>query len=174
MVPFYTKKLFEQANIGFVMHSPFPSSTILRMFKYRNKILESLLHCDLVAFHLFMYANNFIKTVQRSLGLELEYFRGGLMGINFNNKNVIIRVSHIGIEEGFIEELMKERNFEPIRSSFKLYMTKHIEQMNIERNFVNEPSMDNEDDTFMERRGDPIIMSSIDSYHPISGLKHKL
>lgn len=143
------------------------------MFKHRNKILESLLHCDLVAFHLFMYANNFIKTVHRSLNLELEYFRGGLMGINFNNKNVIIRVSHIGIEESYIEHLMSESNFDPIRNSFKNHMKKHIEGMNLP-NVDNEPCMDNEDDTFNERCGNPIIMSSIDSYHPISGLKHKL
>ena len=178
MVPFYTKKQFEQANIGFVCHSPFPSSTILRMFKHRNKILESLLHCDLVAFLLFMYANNFIKTVQRSLGLELEYFRGGLMGLNFNNKNVIIRVSHIGIEESLLEKLMHEKQFEPIRNSFRNHMLKQFEQMNPDRHMAQEPDPgmigDDGDSMFNERRGDPIIMSSIDSYHPISGLKHKL
>ena len=83
MVPLYVKKQFEQANIGFYCHSPFPSSNHFRVFKHRYKILESLLHCDLVAFHLFMYARNFIKTCERILDLELEFLRGGLMGIHF-------------------------------------------------------------------------------------------
>ena len=98
MVPLYVRKQFEQANIGFSCHSPFPSSAHFRTFKFRLKVLESLLNCDLIAFHLFMYARNFIKTCERILGLELEFLRGGHMGINFQGKHVLVRVSHIGIE----------------------------------------------------------------------------
>ena len=73
--------------------------------------MKSLLHCDLVAFHLFMYARNFFKTVNRLLGFDLEFMRGGSFGINFHGKIVMIRVSHIGIEEPFLKELTTSKRF---------------------------------------------------------------
>lgn len=71
LVPQYVRKQFEQANIGFFFHSPFPSSAHFRIHKYRFEILKSLLHCDLIGFHLFMYARNFFKTCTRLCGFDL-------------------------------------------------------------------------------------------------------
>jgi trehalose 6-phosphate synthase/phosphatase len=39
MVPFLIKKVYVNSNIGFFFHSPFPSSDIFRMFKFRFEIL---------------------------------------------------------------------------------------------------------------------------------------
>ena len=86
MVPAFVKKQFEDANIGLYFHSPFPSSAHFRIAKFRFEILKSLLHCDLVGFHLFIYARNFIKTVQRLCGFELEFLPGGYFGIDFHGK----------------------------------------------------------------------------------------
>ena len=69
------------------------------------------MHCDLIAFHLFMYAQNFFKTCSRLCGYELEFLKGGHFGINFHGKHVMIRVSHIGIERQFLEKLHKSRKF---------------------------------------------------------------
>ena len=111
MVPLYIKKRFIEANIGFFFHTPFPSSGIFRMFQNRIEILNSLLHCDLVGFHLFEYARNFLMTAHRMLGLEYEFIRGGYLAINNHGKNVMIRVSHIGIDEDFFENLLKSKNY---------------------------------------------------------------
>jgi trehalose 6-phosphate synthase/phosphatase len=64
-----------------------------------------------VGFHLFEYARNFFKTCHRLLGLEYEFSRGGFLGINFHGKNVMIRVNHIGIDENFLEEIMKSKAY---------------------------------------------------------------
>jgi len=122
MVPLYVKKMYEEANIGFYFHSPFPSSAHFRIHKNRFEILKSLLHCDCIAFHLFMYARNFFKTCNRLLGFELEFLRGGYFGINFHGKNVMIRVSHIGIEESFIQELTLSKKFKTMSRQFQLAM----------------------------------------------------
>ena len=99
MVPHYVRKSFPQANIGLFFHSPFPCSAHIRPHKYRYEIIKSLLQCDLVAFHLFVYARNFFKTCERVCGFEIEFRRGGYLGINYHGKHVMIRVSHIGVEE---------------------------------------------------------------------------
>ena len=127
MVPLYVKKSFERANIGFYFHSPFPSSASFRNLMYRFEILKSLMHCDLIAFHIYMYAENFFKTCQRLCGFELEFLRGGFFAINFHGKHVMIRVSHIGIEQSFIDEMTKSKPFVMYRSKFKGAMNKLFE-----------------------------------------------
>ena len=71
------------------------------MFTFRHEVLQSLLTCDLIGFHLFEYARNFLMTCHRLLGLEYEFSRGGYLGINFHGKNIMVRVSHIGIEDSY-------------------------------------------------------------------------
>lgn len=119
MVPLLVKKQFEQANIGFYFHSPFPSSSHFRIHKFRLEIMKSLLHCDLVAFHLFAYASNFIKTCQRVCGLELEFLKGGSFGINFHGNNVRIRVAHAGVDEQFIQELTQTKIFKSMQNTLR-------------------------------------------------------
>lgn len=89
------------------------------MFQFRFEILNSLLQCDLVGFHLFEYARNFLMTCHRLLGLEYEFMRGGYLGINNHGKSVMIRVSHVGIDEDFFEELLKSKQYRRLIKAFK-------------------------------------------------------
>lgn len=181
MVPLYVKKSFEEASIGMYFHSPFPSSAHFRSHKYRFEILKSLLHCDLVAFHLFMFARNFFKSCNRICGFEIEFRRGGILGINFHGKHVMIRVSHIGIEESFLEELIASKKFKNFEKKLKDEM-KQISSALHKRNILNHEGsnspigdMASPSQTLATQSERPIIIASIDdSYHPISGLKNKL
>lgn len=154
MLPAYIRKtsFSSDANIGFFFHSPFPSSGIFRMFIYRQELLQSLLNCDLVGFHLFEYARNFLMTCHRIMGLEYEFSRGGYLGINNHGKNVMVRVSHFGIDAAYFDELFKSQAYKrPLRA-----LKAQIKEM---RHDGDEP---------------PIIITSIDSLHPITGIKNKL
>jgi trehalose-6-phosphate synthase len=92
-----------------------------------------------------MYARNFFKTCQRILGYELEFLKGGSFGINFHGRIVMIRVSHIGIEEPFLKELTSSDKFKLMDKAFKNSMRPIISSM----------------------LRTPLVMCSIDSYHPI-------
>lgn len=97
LVPAFIKKKDVNANIGFFMHSPFPSSDIYKMFPYRGEVLKSLLLCDLIGFHLFEYARNFYTSCRRILGLNHVFKIGGFLAIECFGRNVMLRISHIGI-----------------------------------------------------------------------------
>ncbi len=58
--------------VGFFLHIPFPSYEMYRLFpkESRNQILEGLLGADLVGFHTHDYAQYFLHTVLRILGIE--------------------------------------------------------------------------------------------------------
>lgn len=72
----------------------------------------------MVAFHLFIYARHFFKTCSRVGGFDIEFRKGGYLGVNFHGKNVMIRVSHVGIQESHFEEIMKSQRFKEINVKF--------------------------------------------------------
>ena len=145
LVPTYVRRRDNNANIGFFMHCPFPSSDIYKMFPYRGEVLKSLLLCDLIGFHLFEYARNFYTACRRILGLNHEFKKGGFLGIECFGRNVMLRISHIGIQE---EDILSDMETEDYKQ-----FVKHL------LNLTNKKKH---------------IISSIDRFHPISGLKNKL
>ena len=132
------------ANIGFFFHSPFPSSDVYKMFPYRNEVLKSLLSCDLIGYHIFEYAHNFYTSCRRILGLNQEFKRGGFLGIEYFGRTVLLRISHIGIQEQDIIESMESKEYK----EFVKLLNK----------------------TYKKRQ----IIASMDRMHPISGIKNKL
>ena len=112
LVPsFMSRRTKEIMNIGFFLHHPFPSSEILRMFPYREAILHALCCCDLIGFHLFPYARNFLSCCKRVLGLNVEPTRGGYFGLNYYGRYIMVQSEHIGIQPERIENIASTPDF---------------------------------------------------------------
>jgi trehalose 6-phosphate synthase/phosphatase len=92
-----------EVNIGLFLHSAFPSSEVYKVFKNREELLYSMVCCDIIGFHLFEYARNFITCCKRILGLDHQCIKGGLLGLKLYGRSLMIRVSHLGIEPSQIE-----------------------------------------------------------------------
>lgn len=96
LLPYYLRIKLAGVKIGFYLHIPWPSSEIFRMLPVRNEILKGLLSATMLGFHLFDYARHFLSGCVRLLNLEHEARRGSL-GIDYEGRHVMIRVSHIGV-----------------------------------------------------------------------------
>ena len=70
LLPKLLREKLPGATIGFFLHIPFPSYELFRNLPWRNKILEGLIGSDMVGFHTYDYALNFLKSSQRLLGYE--------------------------------------------------------------------------------------------------------
>lgn len=66
LAPQYIREIKPSARIAFFHHTPFPSVDIFNILPWRDEIVESLLCCDLVGFHIPRYSENFVN-VTRSL-----------------------------------------------------------------------------------------------------------
>lgn len=55
-------------RIAFFHHTPFPGSDVFSILPWRIEILESLLCCDVVGFHIPRYAENFARAANCLLG----------------------------------------------------------------------------------------------------------
>lgn len=57
-------------QVGWFLHTPFPSSEIYRTLPVREEVLRATLKADLIGFHTYDYARHFISSCTRILGLE--------------------------------------------------------------------------------------------------------
>ena len=62
----YIRELKPNTSIAFFHHTPFPSVDVFNILPWREEIVESLLCCDIVGFHIPRYSENFVN-VARSL-----------------------------------------------------------------------------------------------------------
>lgn len=135
LLPKLLREKLPDATIGFFLHIPFPSFELFRILPWRNKILEGLIGSDLIGFHTYDYALNFLKSSQRLLGYEPD------MGqIHSQDRIVKVDTFPMGIEfkryyqsredpkvQKEIEKLKKDvGNYQVILSIDRLDYTKGI------------------------------------------------
>jgi glucosylglycerol-phosphate synthase len=64
LVPEHLRRLKPRARIAFFHHTPFPAPDVFNILPWREEIVDSLLACDLVGFHVPRYACNFTAVAQ--------------------------------------------------------------------------------------------------------------
>ena len=116
---FVSRRIHELLNIGFYMHSPFPSAEIFRTLPQRESILHSILACDLVSFHSYDYASNFLGACRLLIGIEHHFSKEGYLLIEYFGRDIMLRVGEISIEAEGIHEKMLLPEFKNLKSSFQ-------------------------------------------------------
>lgn len=92
-------------KLGFFLHIPFPSWDIMRLLPWDDQVLEGILSCDLVGFHIEDYCMNFIDCCQRRLGCRVDRAANN---VEFANRTVHVRPLPIGIPYRRFEELAEK------------------------------------------------------------------
>lgn len=91
-------------QFAFFLHIPFPPWDIFRLLPWSDEILQGMLGCDMVGFHIRDYCLNFVDCCQRTLGCRVD--RKNLLVEN-GGRSVRIRPLPIGIPFERFELLAK-------------------------------------------------------------------
>jgi trehalose 6-phosphate synthase/phosphatase len=72
LLPAMLREIRPEAEIGFFLHIPFPSSEVFRSLpdRWRRELLQGVLSSDLIGFHTHDYAQHFKRSVQHVLGYD--------------------------------------------------------------------------------------------------------
>lgn len=104
----YIRELAEEKNLAFqlafFLHIPFPPWDIFRLFPWSDEILQGMLACDMVGFHIRDYCLNFVDCCQRNLGCRVD--RKNLL-VEHGGRSVRVRPLPIGIPFDRFVELAK-------------------------------------------------------------------
>ena len=68
LVPGYIRSRRPDLKLAFFHHTPFPSNDVFAILPWREQILESLLCCDVVGFHIPRYTENFARAATTLVG----------------------------------------------------------------------------------------------------------
>lgn len=121
LVPGYLRQLKPSVKIAFFHHTPFPSPDMFNVLPWRKEIVDSLLACDAVGFHVPRYAQNFMA-VAHSLAAAVpladaatdpRMARAGTalnemftpLALGVEGRTVRIDTNPVGVNFRYIEEL---------------------------------------------------------------------
>ncbi|WP_228008799.1 glucosylglycerol-phosphate synthase [Cyanobium sp. LEGE 06113] len=121
LAPAQIRALRPDVRIAFFHHTPFPSNDVFSILPWRDEILDSLLCCDLVGFHIPRYADNFSRTAINLRGarcgdpvpVAVKFRHHGsalaqptvLPWLEHNGRRVHIQASPVGTSPDVIREL---------------------------------------------------------------------
>ncbi len=80
LLPELLRKLRPDLKLGFFLHTAFPPPDVFGILPWRDALLEGVLGCDLVGFHIPLYANNFAQSCSRFLGAKPHWVEGSTEG----------------------------------------------------------------------------------------------
>ena len=111
LLPKLLRESHADANIGYFLHTPFPSFEIFRLLPEREAILKGLLGANLVGFHTYDYARHFLSSVVRILGHK-NYFGT----IEYENRQIKVDAFPISID---YERFMRGSSSRKVKSIVK-------------------------------------------------------
>ena len=135
MVPEFLRKIRPDVNIAFYHHTPFPSADVFNMLPWRREIINSLLQCDYVGFHIPQYVENFVDVVRSNHKTQINKkenaaprFKtyGCAIGVDryvtslTTELNTVRLGAHpVGINTSYIEELIKTPKVQSLYDKIK-------------------------------------------------------
>ena len=72
LLPLFVRESYPSANIGWFLHTPFPSAELFRIIPQRFELIQGLLGSNLVGFHVHDYARHFLSTVSQLTSYEIN------------------------------------------------------------------------------------------------------
>jgi trehalose 6-phosphate synthase len=107
------------ATIALFWHIPWPNPEVFSICPYQAEILDGMLGCDLVGFHVQYHCNNFIDTVNRLLECRVDTEKSSIFR---SGKETLVRPFPISVDIGINSNIDQNENEEiaRIRKEYKL------------------------------------------------------
>lgn len=96
LLPALLRRLRPDLKLGFFLHTAFPPPDVFGILPWRDALLDGVLGCDLVGFHIPLYATNFARCCARYLGAVPHWEKGDCGGHALAPSLTCDRLTHGG------------------------------------------------------------------------------
>jgi len=97
MLPAYIKEKRPDVTIALFWHIPWPNPEVFAICPFQQEILNGLLACDLIGFHLQYHCNNFLDTANRLIECRVDTERFSVVR---GSKETLVRAFPISVDGG--------------------------------------------------------------------------
>ena len=108
----------KQSCIGIYLHMPLPASDIIKLVPHYQDIIHSILLCDVIGFHQYTAARNFMTILKRFFGIFFEITKQGIILLSYLGRNILIHIKHGQTDLAFLQERTKTRKFLEYREMY--------------------------------------------------------
>ncbi len=105
------------ATIAIFWHIPWPNPEIFSTCPYQKEILEGMLACDLIGFHVQNHCNNFLDTANKLIEARIDTEK---FSITRSGKETIVRAFPISIDTNIKSGKTENEQIELIREELEL------------------------------------------------------
>ena len=106
------------SHIGLYIHIDLPSSDVIKIFPYYQEIFRCFILCDVIGFHDYTSARNFLTIMRRFFGIFYTVTKKGLITLSRSGRTIIVHIKQPQLNFPYIEELAESEEF-------KLYDNKY-------------------------------------------------
>ena len=110
LAPGHVRQARPETRLAFFLHIPFPPHDIFRLLPWAREILQGLLACDLVGFHVRGYAQNFLDCAERILGARVSPAE---LLVEYGDRTTRVGAFPIGIEFEHFARLAEQASPQP-------------------------------------------------------------
>ena len=107
------------SHIGIYIHLDFPSSDVISMFPYYQEIFRCFILCDVIGFHDFTSARNFLTIMRRFFGIFYTVSKKGLITLSRSGRTIIVHIKQARLNYDYIEELKESEEFKKYDEIYK-------------------------------------------------------
>jgi len=105
-MPSFVREMGFRGRIDFFLHIPFPPPEIFLSLPWRKELIQGMLACDSVAFHVKSYRDNFLRSAAAITGAPLSTFRRGAeVTLRHPGGTCVATVSPIGVDVDDFERI---------------------------------------------------------------------
>jgi len=124
------KKLY--SRVGIYFHMSFPSSDVFKALPKSGALIKSVLLCDVIGFHVFNYARNFLTVLNRDFGIYYEIKHNGFITLNYLGKYIILHIMHAGIDMDSIKKITSSNEYNNYIDKYKRIIGDKISFLSID------------------------------------------
>ena len=107
------------SHIGIYIHMDLPSSDVIKIFPYYQEIFRCFILCDVIGFHDFTSARNFLTIMRRFFGIFFNVSKKGLISLSHLGRTIIVHIKQPQLNYSYIEELSETEEFKLYDEKYK-------------------------------------------------------
>jgi trehalose-6-phosphate synthase len=105
LLPRMIKEKRPDATVALFWHIPWPNPEVFAICPYQQQILDGMLGCDLIGFHVQFHCNNFLETANRLIEARVDAEKFSVVRAQ---RETVVRAFPISIDASFAETTAAE------------------------------------------------------------------